>query len=171
MLRGNSNQIVRREPSGRRSRDYKRRVKIQNMDQTTQIEAIGSLGILDLRIKSKILSVQQRRLIGVTFIRQIRPWLKYFTTLKLHHWDHMKAHWCTQDYGIPTFLNLALSTLLRDDLEQKFVCDVLQRGWTQRELAKKAGVGSCHLSEIERGLRSPRRRTIERLEVALEASL
>jgi DNA-binding XRE family transcriptional regulator len=170
LKRGEPDQEISRDPDSRRSREFKRRVRIRNMDQTTQIEAIGSLGILDLKIKSKSLSVQQRRLIGVTFIRQIRPWLNFFTTLNLRHWDHMKNHWCTGNYGIPVFKALPLDTPTG-----KFGAEIrmrrLQRGWTQRELAKKAGVGSCHLSEIERGLRRPRKRTFERLEVALEAAL
>jgi DNA-binding XRE family transcriptional regulator len=170
LKQGEPEQEINRDPDSRWYREFKRRVRIRNSDETTQIEAIGSLGILDLKIKSKSLSVQQRRLIGVTFVRQIRPWLNFFTTLNLRHWDHMKHHWCTKNYGIPVFKSRPLDTPT-GRLGAEIRMRRLQRGWTQRELAKKAGVGSCHLSEIERGLRRPRKRTFERLEVALEAAL
>jgi DNA-binding XRE family transcriptional regulator len=167
---GRSNQKINTNLGSRVTRDFKRRIKIRNQDKTTQIEAIGSIGSIDLRIKSKVLSPQQRRVMGVTFIRQIKPWLEYFTTLRLDHWEHMKIYWGTNNSGIPIFKSRPLDTPT-GKLGVEIRMRRLELGWTQRDLAKKAGVGSCHLSEIERGLRSPRATTIGKLEAALGASL
>lgn len=42
------------------------------------------------------------------------------------------------------------------------------RGWTQKELADKAGIGSNHVSRIETGKMQPRRSTLKTFEIDVD---
>src|SRR6476659_8204457 len=59
--------------------------------RSTIMELTGPPVRLVLRIEAR-LSARQRRLLAVTFFRQIRPWLEYFSSSSLHH---LEDHWLT----------------------------------------------------------------------------
>ncbi|MEQ1735808.1 MAG: helix-turn-helix transcriptional regulator [Rhodoglobus sp.] len=46
-----------------------------------------------------------------------------------------------------------------------------RRGWSQEELSERAGLDRTYVSGLERGLRSPNLRTLDRVAAALEVKL
>ena len=62
-------------------------------------------------------------------------------------------------YGIEVSIGTRISQLRQD------------RGWTQKELAEKVGIGSNHVSRIETGKMKPRRSTMKAIADVFEISL
>lgn len=62
-------------------------------------------------------------------------------------------------YGMEVSVGTRISQLRQD------------RGWTQKELADKIGIGSNHISRIETGKMTPRRATLKAFAEAFEIKL
>ena len=136
----------------------------------THVSVSGPIGSIQLRIVSR-LSPRQRRTIAVAFFRQVKPFLKYFRNGEVLHFENLSCDFerirerglnipsCSDFNTGPGKLGLAIRI------------QRLEKGWTQIELAKKAGISDRHLSKIERGCCQVRRYTFERLENALQSKL
>lgn len=70
-----------------------------------------------------------------------------------------EAHKLKRMYGINTTLGVRISQLRQD------------RGWTQKELAAKAGITQNHVSRIEKDKMQPRRGTLTGIAEAFEIQL
>src|ERR1044072_8850250 len=114
--------------------------------ETTSIELISSLGSIGIRIKSRLNS-RQRRAIGIEFYKQIKPFLKYFHRFSVHHEFGGQDFRRDEKRGIPEFQSLSLETP-QGQLGFEIRMRRLEFGWSQRELASRAGLSLFHLSKI-----------------------
>src|SRR5206468_12110226 len=109
----------------------------------------GPVAVLDLRIKSRLNS-RQRRLIGVTLMRALSPWLRYFSEY-------------TVDMDRPRLPRER--TVSQNGFEIRM--RRLKAGLTQAELASLTGIHTSSLCAIESGTSQPHRSTLQRIEAAL----
>ena len=134
------------------------------------MELTGPPVRLVLRIEAR-LSARQRRLLAVTFFRQIRPWLEYFSSSSLHH---LEDHWLTvqrekvrpvRDFGRAAIDEPGGVSGYRIRMRR------LNLGWTLQDLAGRTGLSRDQLSRLERGRCYMRRGTRSRIERALGVTL
>ena len=135
--------------------------------RTSILELSGSVAHLTLRIQSRM-APKQRRMIAVTFLKQIRPWLSYFQGAKLTHLgegylpnfarDQNQALLLRQFPGIQTS-------------ESQFGFEVrmqrLKMGLSQEKLAAMIKTSPCRISLIERGMVQMRKSTMQKIQRVL----
>lgn len=138
--------------------------------QTTEIQLWGLPGSVKVVVEGR-LSSRQRRALGLTFFRHIRPWIEYFRMRGyVMHWDDPRFDLgLLEARGVNLFESQTASTAA-GDFGFRIRMQRLGIGLSQEELARKAEINRCHLSEIERGLVLPNRSTREKLWQALLAN-
>ena len=134
--------------------------------QTTILELNGPIGSIQMRIRSR-LSPRQRRTVGIAFMRQIRPFLEYFSTQSIYHTDHEITDFNRNDQrGLNLFSSADFSS---KNAQCGFEIRMrrLEKGLSQQDLATQSGLSNRHLSKIERGICRPTHRTRMRLDAIL----
>jgi DNA-binding XRE family transcriptional regulator len=106
--------------------------------------------------------------VALLVYRRIREAFEIVNIAKIHDSEgHVGNFWHDYDRDVSLLQATQVNTPA-----QKFGSQVrilrLQSGWTQSQLAEKAGIGRPYLSQIEHGKRSPGRRTKHRLVTLLE---
>lgn len=132
----------------------------------TALELKGPHSELHLKFLSQ-LSKRERRAVLRGLLVQLRPWLRHFTKLSIDHSsDGLMRTARAHQGGVRPFRGQGLETL-SGQYGQQIRMARLEKGHSQATLARAAGIQRSHLSEIERGLYLPQRRTREALETAL----
>jgi DNA-binding XRE family transcriptional regulator len=109
----------------------------------------------------------ERRLVILSFIRQIRPWIGRFTEATM---DHSRDGLVRDRRSIErshSILEQATNGSGPTEIGFHIRMRRLELGFTQAELAEKVGIARSHLSSIERGTHHPRSITRSRLELVL----
>jgi DNA-binding XRE family transcriptional regulator len=145
--------------------------RIENLNRRESVfEISGPVGILSMRIKTR-LSARERRAVAIAFFRQIRPFLEYFRTGRVHHFDGGSFGFRRgEERGVNVFRSASLGSA-GGILGFEIRVQRLKKGWSQSELAQRAHLSHAHVSKIERGLCIPHSLTIRRLEFLLETAL
>lgn len=128
----------------------------------------GPVGRVSVQIDSFI-SPRERRAVALAFFRQIRPFIDYFSSTRLSHFDNIPNFDRDEERGVfdprsPTF---------NDPIAQRGFEIRMRRlslGFSQEQLAKIAELSVSQLSKVERGLCRPHAYTLIRLERALSSS-
>lgn len=137
--------------------------------ESTSIEVTSQIGSIHIEIRSRDRS-QFRRSIALALFREIKPFLKYFRSAQLKHYDDGSSSFKrSEERGliIPTSSSMGATGILGFEIRMAR----LKNGWSQSELAQRADICSRNLSRIERGLCHPHRFTLVRLEAALNTTL
>lgn len=150
------------------------------MGSSLRIQRSGRYGMLTLELSSTELELQirlvsqqarqARRVIALSFLRQIQPWLRPYLKcrMRLGHASHGEIfNQRDQRRGVCEFLGDPKS-VEAGQLGFEIRMKRLKLGLTQAELAAQAGIQRTHLSEIERGLHFPSSKTRIGLEKYLE---
>jgi DNA-binding XRE family transcriptional regulator len=124
----------------------------------------GPIANIRLEIQSR-LSTRHNRAIVLSFLRDLKPWFRYFKTAS----TDLKRHRRDRSRRVQIFDASRFSTP-EGHLGFEIRMQRLDYGLTQRQLAEKAGIAASQLSELERGRCKARDRTLLAITRALESS-
>lgn len=135
------------------------RIVVSNAEATVTIEVRSNLPPRD------------RRTIGITFLRLLSPFLRYFSTAEVFYSeDRSLDTWRTLARGVRIFRSASPdSETGRMGFEIRMAR--LKYAWSQTDLAAKANLSQFHISRLERGLCHPNASTIAILERVLNQRL
>jgi DNA-binding XRE family transcriptional regulator len=163
-------QDIQKPRRGSRRKEFaqKRRISVRRTQNgaTTALNASGPMGSIQLRIVTRM-SRQQRRAMGISFFRTILPWVRYFLNFSVNHLDEITNFARADERGL--FIPQSASVhSFQGSIGFEIRMRRLEIGWTQHELAEKAGVTRAHLSLIERGLYKARTATLLKIAKVLQ---
>jgi len=80
-----------------KKKEREKRIRIHRSKdlKTTVLQVSGSVARMQLTIHAP-LSARQRRIVAVSFMRQIRPWLQFFSYAAIHHLEHSSFQWARE---------------------------------------------------------------------------
>jgi DNA-binding XRE family transcriptional regulator len=136
----------------------------------TTLELTGPEIDVQIKLVSK-LGKRERRTMARSFLQQIRPWTKCFTRTELHHSVNRRPPVERKISGsIVPFESKTLHARA-GAVGFEIRMSRLKLGQSQAQLAEQLGIRRSHLSDIERGIHLPHRKTRIKLERLLEIRL
>lgn len=139
----------------------------ESREHKTTIEARGGLGGIRIQIFSG-LGPQDRRTIGVSLLRSLKPVLRYLRDFEIYHEGEFLSLPRLEARGLPLTRSPEIDTE-RGRLGFEIRTRRLKIGWTQQELAERASINFKHLSRIELGQVAVSRSVLKRIQSAFDS--